>query len=64
MNDEDRKCPNCEDIHEPCEICGGPTRCPPDETGQPFVHCDKCDLELRGDEPRQDDAAPEPRKES
>jgi len=41
----DFTCPTCGATHPPCTLCGGPTRCPPDEPGQPFTMCDACDAE-------------------
>ena len=40
---EPNKCPTCGETHAPCTRCGAPTRCPPDEPGEPFLLCDKCD---------------------
>jgi hypothetical protein len=41
----DFTCPTCGATHPPCTFCGGPTRCPPDEPGEPFTTCDTCDAE-------------------
>lgn len=36
-------CPTCGDTHPACTMCGKPTRCPPDEPGEPFATCEECD---------------------
>ncbi len=41
----DFTCPTCGATHPPCTLCGGPTRCPPDEPGEPFTACDACNAE-------------------
>lgn len=43
---EDRECPTCGGTHPPCTMCGSPTRCPPDELGEPFSMCDACDEKM------------------
>ena len=40
------ECAVCGAIHPPCSLCGGRTRCPPDEPGEPFAHCDRCNAEI------------------
>lgn len=42
----DRDCPQCEQVHPPCTMCGAVTRCPSDEAGQAFTCCDECDAEM------------------
>ncbi len=39
------ECPTCRAEHPVChnEDCDRPTRCPPDEIGEPFTLCDACD---------------------
>jgi hypothetical protein len=42
-------CANCGKEHQPCP-CGNPTYCPPEEPGEPFHYCDKCDAAIEAAE--------------
>jgi len=44
----DTECPTCGKTHPPCTMCGAPTRCPPDEPGEPFTMCNECDAKMAG----------------
>ena len=42
------RCLNCGGVHPTCRTpgCNNPTHCPPDEPGEPFVYCDRCDADM------------------
>ena len=43
-----RTCPVCNGEHPPCTMCGGVTRCDPEEPGEAFTLCDSCEAEMKG----------------